>query len=118
MKRPLLLSIVCAATLIAIVARPGRSADAAATAAVKIVNYSFDPAVLEIKAGTVVTWTNTQDGDHTLLSGTPDAPDKSGPIKGSLPKKGASFSVTFDKPGEYPYFCDYHHKMKGKIVVK
>jgi plastocyanin len=27
------------------------------------------------------------------------------------------FSVTFDKPGEYTYFCGLHPYMKGKIIV-
>lgn len=117
MKRTSLLSLVCALLLIAAVASTSRSADKPPTAAVSIVDFKFDPAVLEVKAGTVVTWTNTQPGGHLIKSGAPDAP-KDGPIKGKLDKQGASFSVTFDKPGEYPYFCDYHHHMVGKVVVK
>ena len=27
------------------------------------------------------------------------------------------FSFTFDKPGEYSYFCGLHPYMKGKVVV-
>ncbi len=117
MKRTSLLWVVCALSLIAAVASPSRSADAPPAAAVSIVDFKFDPSVLEVKTGTVVTWTNTQAGSHEIKSGTPDAP-KDGPIKGKLDKKGDSFSITFDKPGEYPYFCDFHHRMKGKIVVK
>jgi len=117
MKRTSLLSLACAVLLIAIVASPSWSEDKPPTGAVSIVDFKFDPAVLEVKAGTVVTWTNTQPGGHLIKSGTPDKP-KDGPIKGKLDKKGDTFSVTFDKPGEYPYFCDYHHFMVGKVVVK
>jgi nitrite reductase (NO-forming) len=31
--------------------------------------------------------------------------------------KGQSFSFTFDKAGEYPYFCEPHPNMVGTVVV-
>ena len=37
-------------------------------AAVKIDNFSFSPATLEIKAGTTVTWTNLDDIPHTVVN--------------------------------------------------
>jgi plastocyanin len=43
----------------------------------------------------------------------------SGPLGGGNPA-GAEFSLTFDKPGTYPYFCAVHADlgMKGTIVVQ
>ena len=37
-------------------------------ATVKIDNFSFSPATLEIKAGTTVTWTNADDIPHTVVN--------------------------------------------------
>jgi plastocyanin len=31
--------------------------------------------------------------------------------------KGQSFSHTFDKAGQYPYFCSPHPNMVGTVVV-
>jgi plastocyanin len=87
-------------------------------AEVTVEKFQFTPATLEVKLGTTVTWTNKDAKDHTVQSGTPDKPDQAGPIRGNLTAAGGTYSCTFAKAGEYPYFCDIHHKMTGKIVVK
>jgi plastocyanin len=92
------------------------AADAQA-AAVTAKDSKFDPATLEIKVGTKVTWTNKDGRDHNIRSGTVDKP-KDGPVKGELPSDGGTFSYTFDKAGEYEYYCGRHVGMSGKIVVK
>ncbi len=80
-------------------------------AAVKIDNFSFSPATLEIKAGTKVTWTNADDIPHTVVSN-----DKV--FKSKALDTDEKFSFTFDKPGTYPYFCSLHPKMTAKVVVQ
>lgn len=80
-------------------------------AEVKIDNFSFSPATLEIKAGTTVTWTNADDIPHTVVSN--DKVFKSKPLD-----TDQKFSFTFDKPGTYPYFCSLHPKMTAKVVVQ
>ena len=65
-------------------------------AEVKIDNFSFSPATLEIKAGTTVTWTNADDIPHTVVSN-----DKL--FKSKALDTDQKFSFTFDKPGTYPY---------------
>lgn len=81
------------------------------TATVKIDNFSFSPAALQIKAGTKVTWTNADDIPHTVVSD-----DKI--FKSKALDTDDKFSFTFDKPGTYPYFCSLHPKMTAKVVVE
>lgn len=80
-------------------------------ATVKIDNFSFSPATLEIKSGTTVTWTNADDIPHTVVSD-----DKA--FKSKALDTDDKFSFTFDKPGTYPYFCSLHPKMTAKVVVQ
>jgi plastocyanin len=93
------------------VSRSALSAGAPATSEVKIDNFSFGPAALTISAGTTVTWINRDDIPHTVVS-----PDKV--FKSKVLDTDEKFSFTFDKPGEYGYFCSVHPKMTGKVVVQ
>ena len=81
------------------------------TATVKIDNFNFSPATLQIKAGTKVTWTNADDIPHTVVSD-----DKV--FKSKALDTDEKFSFTFDKPGTYPYFCSLHPKMTAKVIVQ
>lgn len=93
---------------------------AAHTAAVSIVEpplqpvqtWNYDPPVLKIKAGTTVTWTNTGAVLHTVTS----VDRKTFNSKDIRPK--GTFTLTFTKPGTFPYFCNYHPWMKGTVVVE
>jgi plastocyanin len=85
--------------------------NAASAAEVKIDNFSFTPQEIKVKAGTTVVWTNHDDIPHTVTSTdlifkskTLDTDDK--------------FTMTFAKPGTYPYFCSIHPKMTGKVIVE
>jgi plastocyanin len=84
--------------------------------AVTIQLFQYQPAQLEIKAGTTVTWVNQDDIQHTVTLGTPENPN--GAVNLSLSGKSATASFTFDRPGEYEYFCDRHQSMRGRILVK
>jgi plastocyanin len=83
----------------------------AATAEVKIDNFSFAPQTLTVAVGTTVTWTNRDDIPHTVVS-------TDGVFKSKVRDTDEKFSYTFSKPGTYPYFCSVHPKMTGKIVVQ
>ena len=78
---------------------------------VKIDNFSFGPPELTVTAGTTITWTNRDDIPHTVVS-----PDKV--FKSKVLDTDEKFSVTFDTPGTFPYFCSIHPKMTGKVVVR
>ena len=83
----------------------------AATAEVKIDNFSFGPATLTIAAGTTVTWVNHDDIPHTVVS-------IDSVFKSKVLDTDEKFSFTFTKPGTYPYFCSIHPKMTATVVVK
>lgn len=79
---------------------------------VVIKNFKYMPAKLEVKAGTKVTWMNTDSTEHTARSDSGDA------IKTGAITKGQSKSATLSKPGTYAYHCDFHPFMHGTIVVR
>ena len=92
-------------------AAPGH-APAAAQAAktVRIENFTFSPPVLTVKAGTTVTWTNSDDIPHNVVA-------KNGAFRSKVLDTGDSFSFAFRTAGEFVYFCGLHPHMVGKIVV-
>ena len=76
-----------------------------------IKSYKFDPQVIEVAAGSEVTWTNEDDFPHNVafLTGSDDTHD--------LPV-GESVSVTFDEAGDFYYECSIHpQQMRGKVIV-
>ena len=97
---------------------PGTPADTAGaripqrTLNAGIKNMTFTPRTIEITAGTTVIWRNNEDQlPHTVTAD--DASFDSG-ILGP----GATWSHTFETPGEYPFHCTPHPFMKGMVVVK
>jgi plastocyanin len=97
-------------------ARAAQATTQAATPAgkvvdVKIDNFSFSPQTLTIAPGTTVTWTNRDDIPHTVVSD-----DKV--FKSKVLDTDEKFSYTFDKAGNFPYFCSIHPKMTGKVIVQ
>jgi plastocyanin len=83
----------------------------AASADVKIDNFSFGPQTLTVSVGTTVVWTNRDDIPHTVVS-------TDGVFKSKVRDTDEKFSYTFTKAGTYPYFCSVHPKMTGKVVVQ
>ena len=81
------------------------------TMEVKIDNFSFGPATLNVPVGTTVTWTNRDDIPHTVVS-------TDGVFKSKVLDTDEKFSFTFSKAGTYPYFCSIHPKMTGKVMVQ
>ena len=79
-------------------------------AAVVIDNFTFAPQRLTIKAGTTVTWTNRDDIPHVVVS--------AGKFRSKALDTDNSFSFTFTKAGDYPYFCSLHPHMTGTIKVE
>ncbi len=72
-------------------------------------SYQFDPAVIQVVAGTSVTWTNNDHFTHSVK--VQDGPHH-------VIRPGGGESIPFDKAGEYPYICTFHTQdMKGKVIV-
>jgi plastocyanin len=83
----------------------------AASAEVKIDNFSFGPQTLTVPVGATVVWTNSDDIPHTAVS-------TEGLFKSKVMDTDEKFSYTFTKAGTYPYYCTIHPKMTGKVVVQ
>ena len=108
----------------AVAARPATDAEAAAPAAdttaqpqeqaeageatVSIVDFAFEPATLEVSAGTTVVWTNTGQAPHTVTGDFADS---------GVLAPGQTFSHTFSENGELSYACAIHPNMTGTIRV-
>lgn len=85
--------------------------------AVTMQNTAFNPATLTVSAGTTVTWTNKDNMNHTVTSGTPTAPD--GLFDSGNLGNGGTFHFTFGNKGTFQYFCRVHaNTMKGTIIVQ
>jgi plastocyanin len=112
-RSPLVAAVLIAsASVISSAAAAPQPAPAAQVgAAVHIANFTFSPAILSVKAGTTVTWTNDDDIPHTVV-----AIDKS--FRSKVLDTGERFSFTFAKPGQFGYFCSLHPHMTGKVVVR
>ena len=85
---------------------------------------AFSPDVENAKVGDTVTWTNKDTIMHTVTSGTgPSDTAKgkefdsglSGPT--ALTAAGKTFSHKFTAAGTFPYFCQVHPTMVGKVIV-
>jgi plastocyanin len=92
---------------------PGEPAE---TVTVDIANFAFAPAELRIAVGTEVTFTNSDGAPHTATAGTDGEPTPERFDTGLL-QPGEGFTVVFDEPGSYAYFCERHPPMTGVIVV-
>src|SRR5687768_7029991 len=97
------------------------SAALAATFPVSMTNVRFTPASVSINAGDTVTWTDQQ-GFHDTVSGSSGVPDglwNSSAQFRRLMQPGESYSVTFNNPGTFPYFCTPHWPlgMVGSVQV-
>ena len=77
---------------------------------VGIDNFAFTPATLTVKPGATVTFVNHDDIPHLVVA-------VDGKYRSKALDTNDKFTVAFDKPGEYAYFCGLHPHMKGKIVV-
>ena len=82
-----------------------------ASNAVTIQNFAFQPANIQVKVGTTVTWTNNDVAPHTVTFR-----DSSLTSSGIL-RQGDTYSYTFTKVGTFSYYCAVHTYMVGQVVV-
>jgi plastocyanin len=72
----------------------------------------FAPPVIEVPAGTTVTW-EFRDADD----GEPVAHNVKGDGFLSPDVQRGRYRRTFDRPGRYRYRCDLHFGMRGRVDV-
>jgi plastocyanin len=77
---------------------------------VKIENFTFNPGVVTIEAGTTVRWRNDDDIPHSIV-------DAAAGIHSKALDTDDTTEVTFATPGTYDYVCGLHPQMKGTIEV-
>ncbi len=78
-----------------------------------IQSFSFQPASLTVKKGTVVTWTNQDSAPHTVTS---DSASAGGPNSPQL-TQNQTYSFTFNTVGAFAYHCSIHPNMHGMVTV-
>jgi plastocyanin len=79
--------------------------------AVSIENFAFVPPNLSVVSGTTVTWTNTDQVQHTVSS------DDGHTFESSAFGQGQQFQFTAAAPGTYTYTCRIHPFMHGTLTV-
>lgn len=88
------------------------AAAAAATPTVQmdIKSFAFGKPDLTIEPGTTVVWTNHDEAPHTVTSADHM-------LNSKALDTDDRFSFTFEKAGDYPYFCTLHPQMVGVVHV-
>jgi plastocyanin len=84
-------------------------------ASVNMVGVSFAPTEVHVAPGATVQWVNASTLQHTVTA-------DDGSFDSGLLDPDATFSMSFDAPGVYMYFCQPHgsaggNGMSARIVV-
>lgn len=79
---------------------------------------SYSPNPIEIKIGQTVTWYNGDAISHTVTSGRLGNPDEGSQFDSNAIIPNQYYSLAFDLPGEFRYYCIYHPSMVGDVIVK
>lgn len=72
--------------------------------------FAFEPARIEASVGQKVTWTNRDPAEHTVTH-------EGGGFDSGRMAATATFTRTFDSPGEFRYICTLHPGMQGVVIV-
>ena len=78
---------------------------------ISLTTTAYNPNPVTVQRGGIVTWTNNDSIPHTSTS------DAAGWNSGTL-APGASFSMTFQTAGTFPYHCTIHPNMVGTVNVQ
>jgi plastocyanin len=78
---------------------------------VVIRGFAFGPSEVRVRAGERVTWINCDVDRHTS---TADGDEWSSPLL----EPGDAFTQEFPAAGEFPYHCEPHAFMTGRVIVE
>jgi plastocyanin len=78
---------------------------------VVIRDFTFTPGDVRVRAGDRITWINCDEDQHTS---TADGGQWSSPLL----SPGDGFTQTFSTVGEFPYHCEPHPFMTGRVIVE
>lgn len=76
----------------------------------------YVPSTFTISAGETVTWLNGDSAFHSVTSGLYDSPTDLFDSGHLDPEE--KYSVTFEEPGVYDYFCTLHPWMEAQVIVE
>lgn len=79
---------------------------------VSIINFAFNPSILNINKGDTVFWTNSDSAPHRVLGDNLDS------LNGPVMNINETYSFTFTDSGTFNYRCSIHPMMKASVVVK
>lgn len=80
---------------------------------VDALDNTFSPKYVEVDAGATVTFSNEGRNQHNVF---PAEDGAFTPIETADLGPGESASITFEEPGDYPYYCTLHGtKTKGMV---
>ena len=71
----------------------------------------FQPAYIQVRVGTTVTWTNNDNVGHTVTFRNGMADSR------RIDAGGGTYSYTFKSKGYFPYYCTIHPDMVGAVTV-
>ncbi|MBA2521157.1 MAG: hypothetical protein H0V24_15955 [Chloroflexia bacterium] len=74
---------------------------------VAVIDDRFEPAVIEIPAGTEVRWIWQGQNEHNVVGGGFDSPVQA----------AGELAYTFREPGTIDYQCTLHAFMRGQVIV-
>lgn len=78
---------------------------------VEVSDFVFVPEVVQIWAGDTVIWTNEDIAPHAVTAAD-------GSWETASLDQGKTARVLFDGPGTYDYYCVFHPRMTGRIIVR
>lgn len=100
-------------------ATPQASPSAAMTEkAVTISSTGFSPKNITVKTGESITWTNSDNADHTVNSSPHPTHTDYPPLNLGVIKSGESKSLAFPKAGTYKYHDHLNPSLFGSITVE
>ena len=75
----------------------------------------YVPSVYEAPVGEPITWTNEDSAFHTVTAGTYDSP--AGTFDSGYMDPYDSYTLSFNAPGTYEYYCTLHPWMEGAVII-
>lgn len=78
----------------------------------------FVPSILHISVGDTITWTNSDNVNHTVVSGLPYANQRGTIFDSGIIPPGQIYSFTFYDAGVYKYSDKVNRYMVGEVNVE
>jgi len=96
--------------------RPDPAAPAApGSTEVAIAGFQFGPKELTVHVGDTVTWTSSDNTQHTVTGADPATKEV---LDSESLRAAGTYEATFDTAGAYAYLCVFHPNMQGTITVE